>query len=91
MPPKAFHPPPKVDSAVVRLDPRDRAAELGIADPAALAEFIGRCFQHKRKTLLNNLGDRYGRETVAAWPEAGLRAEQVPLAAFAGMYRRLVS
>jgi len=33
--PAAFHPPPKVDSAVLRFQPHDRAADLGIADRAA--------------------------------------------------------
>ena len=28
--PAAFHPPPKVDSAVLRFQPRDRASELGV-------------------------------------------------------------
>ena len=89
--PSAFHPPPKVDSAVVRLDPHARAAELGIGDPRAFLEFVGICFRQKRKTLRNNLGPVYGREVVDAWPEASLRAEQVPLETFAAMYRRLVS
>jgi len=89
--PSAFHPPPKVDSAVVRLDPHGRAAELGIGDPRAFLEFVGICFRQKRKTLRNNLAPVYGREVVDAWPEASLRAEQIPLETFAAMYRRLVS
>lgn len=89
--PSAFHPPPKVDSAVVRLDPHGRAAELGIGDPRAFLEFVGICFRQKRKILRNNLAPVYGREVVDAWPEASLRAEQIPLETFAAMYRRLVS
>ena len=89
--PGAFLPPPKVDSAVIRIDPHDRAAELGIADPGAFVTFIGHCFRQKRKTLRNNLVDIYGREAVDALPEAGLRAEQIPLQTFAGIYLRLVS
>jgi 16S rRNA (adenine1518-N6/adenine1519-N6)-dimethyltransferase len=89
--PGAFHPPPKVDSAVVRLDPWDGAAELGIADAAGFLEFAGRAFRQKRKTLRNNLAADYGSERIALWPEAGLRAEQLPLEKFAELYRRLVS
>jgi 16S rRNA (adenine1518-N6/adenine1519-N6)-dimethyltransferase len=92
--PAAFHPPPKVDSAVVRLDPHDRAAELGIGDTRAFLEFVGCCFRQKRKTLRNNLAAAYGRDAIDVidtWPEAPLRAEQVPLETFAEMYRRLLS
>ena len=39
--PAAFHPPPKVDSAVLRLTPRNRAAELGIADPRRVSSLCG--------------------------------------------------
>lgn len=85
--PSAFHPPPKVDSAVVLLEPR--RLDLGIADAADFLRFVGRCFQHKRKTIRNNLADTYGKEVVDVWPEAGLRAEQISIERFAEMYRRL--
>ena len=86
--PAAFHPPPKVDSAVVSLEPRCR--DLGIADTAAFLKFVGLCFRHKRKTIRNNLAEIYGKERVDAWPEAHLRAEQLSLDQFAEMYRRLL-
>ena len=89
VPPGAFHPPPKVDSAVVRLTPRPRAQELGIDDPEKFLRFVGRCFQYKRKTLRNNLAGSCGREIVDRWPEAPLRAEQISLEKFAELYRRL--
>jgi 16S rRNA (adenine1518-N6/adenine1519-N6)-dimethyltransferase len=85
--PSAFHPPPKVDSAVISLEPRRRG--LGIADDRAFLEFIGRCFRHKRKTIRNNLAEIYGHEQIEVWPEAALRAEQISLEQFAAMYRRL--
>ncbi|GIU74377.1 MAG: ribosomal RNA small subunit methyltransferase A [Bryobacteraceae bacterium] len=49
----AFRPPPKVDSAVVRLEPLPAPR---VADYAAFLDFAARCFRHKRKTLRNNLG-----------------------------------
>jgi 16S rRNA (adenine1518-N6/adenine1519-N6)-dimethyltransferase len=88
--PAAFYPPPKVDSAVVLLEPTRRAEELGIADPAAFLRFVGLCFHQKRKTLRNNLAEAYGRGAIDGWPEAGLRAEQIPLETFAQLHRRLV-
>ncbi len=88
VPPAAFHPPPKVDSAVIRFHPHGRAAELGITDRAAFLRFISLCFRQKRKTLRNNLAPHYGVQ-IDSWPEAGLRAEQIDVPAFAAMYGRL--
>lgn len=85
--PSAFHPPPKVDSAVISMEPRRR--NLGIRDDRAFLEFVGQCFRHKRKTIRNNLAEIYGHEKIDGWPEAALRAEQISLEQFADMYRRL--
>jgi 16S rRNA (adenine1518-N6/adenine1519-N6)-dimethyltransferase len=85
--PGSFRPPPKVDSAVVLLQPLAR--DLGIADREAFLRFLGQCFRQKRKMLRNNLADAYGRELVEAWPEAALRAEQISLEGFAQMYHRI--
>lgn len=84
--PAAFHPPPKVDSAVVLLEPHGR--NFGV-DPERLLRFVGRSFAHKRKTIRNNLAEAYGKELVEAWPEAGLRAEQIPIEGFVDMYGRI--
>ena len=84
--PGAFHPPPKVDSAVVLLEPHGRRFNV---EPAGFLRFAGLCFEHKRKTIRNNLAETYGRSVVDAWPEAGLRAEQIPLEGFVEMYARI--
>ncbi len=86
---EAFRPQPKVDSAVVRLTPRDAAADLGIADVAAFLKFAQHCFRHKRKTLRNNLGAVYGLKTIDALAEGRLRAEQIGLTELAALYRKL--
>jgi len=53
--PEAFHPPPKVRSAVILVEPLE--APLIVADEhEALVSFVGRLFQARRKTLLNVLG-----------------------------------
>jgi 16S rRNA (adenine1518-N6/adenine1519-N6)-dimethyltransferase len=54
VPPGAFRPPPKVDSAVVRLQPRPDG-EAGIADPALFAALVRQAFGQRRKTLHNAL------------------------------------
>lgn len=53
VPAKAFYPPPKVDSAVVRLRPR--AIELPANNPRQLETLIQLGFANRRKMLHNNL------------------------------------
>jgi 16S rRNA (adenine1518-N6/adenine1519-N6)-dimethyltransferase len=83
--PSAFHPPPKVDSAVVLIEPFEQPKT---ADPDSFLEFAARCFHQKRKTLRNNLSPWYGA-AVDDWPEAPLRAEQVPVDALLEIWRRV--
>jgi 16S rRNA (adenine1518-N6/adenine1519-N6)-dimethyltransferase len=84
--PAAFHPPPKVDSAVVLLEPHGRG--FGV-EAERFLRFVGQSFAHKRKTLRNNLAELYGKELVGGWPEAGLRAEQIAIEGFVEMYGRI--
>ncbi len=91
VPPAAFQPPPKVDSAVVRLTPYERTGELGLDDAERFLAFAGLCFKQKRKTLRNNLAGVYGRDALEGWAEAGLRAEQLSIEQLAALYRRLHS
>ena len=88
VPPGAFSPPPKVDSAVIRLTPRRREGEP-LPDPTPLLAFVGLCFRQKRKTLRNNLTGIFGKEVIDPLPEAGMRAEQLTLAQFRDLYHRL--
>jgi len=87
VPPAAFRPPPKVESAVVRLTPRARPL---IEDAPSFLRFAAACFRQKRKTLRNNLRDAYDPVKVEALPEAGLRAEQLSLEELIDVYRRIV-
>lgn len=86
-----FLPPPRVDSAVVRCDPRPRP--LGeVGDPQAYLHLVRTCFQRRRKTLLNALSALGPREQVSAWIErAGvdpkLRPERLGPAEFAALAR----
>jgi len=83
VPPGAFHPPPKVDSAVVELHLRRPDPDVG-----GFLEFARLCFRHKRKTLRNNLVGVYGAR-IAGAPEAGLRGEQLSVAELRNLYDRL--
>ena len=53
VPPSAFRPPPKVDSAVLHLIPR--ASGLDAAEEEAFLHWSRRLFQSRRKTLWNNI------------------------------------
>lgn len=86
VPPGAFQPPPKVDSAVIRLTPFVPSPEL---DSTEFLKFVSGCFRQKRKTLRNNLSERYPREVLDGRPEMGQRAEQLSVNQFIDLYREL--
>jgi 16S rRNA (adenine1518-N6/adenine1519-N6)-dimethyltransferase len=89
VPRTAFRPPPKVDSAVVRLEPRDAGAVFGIEDVPSFLKFTSACFRHKRKTLANNLIPVFGQARVRAAVDARVRAEQLGLAELARLHAAL--
>ena len=94
IPPGAFRPPPKVDSALVSMSLPNQRVTLAIRDDAAFLSFVQTCFAHKRKTLRNNLlalaPDESVRKTIA---DAGLapeaRAEELSLETFAILWRQM--
>ncbi len=82
VPPGAFRPAPKVDSAVVRLVPR-APSEIGIDDPAGFAQVVRAAFGQRRKTLRNALsGVVDGTMIEAAGLRPDARAEQLSVADF---------
>jgi 16S rRNA (adenine1518-N6/adenine1519-N6)-dimethyltransferase len=89
VPPGAFQPPPKVDSAVIRLTPRAEETRLS---PHVLSEFLqfaSVCFRQKRKTLRNNLAAAYPRECYESRPEISQRAEQLSVAELQALFGHL--
>ena len=80
--PGAFRPPPKVDSAVVRIIPRP-AGEIGIKDAAIFSRVVRAAFGQRRKTLRNALQEVCTNDQMAA---AGIdptdRAERVAVAQY---------
>ena len=82
VPPGAFRPPPKVDSAVVRLVPR-LPEQVGIDDPRRFADVVRAAFGQRRKTLRNALGGVCDADRiVAAGIDPQTRAEQLEVADF---------
>jgi 16S rRNA (adenine1518-N6/adenine1519-N6)-dimethyltransferase len=85
VPPGAFRPPPKVDSAVVRLVPRDPAT-IGIHDARRFAEVVKAAFGQRRKTLRNALNNVVSAEQfTAAGVRPDARAEQLEVAEFVAL------
>ena len=90
VPPGAFRPPPKVDSAIVRLTPLLREA-IPYRDARVFAEVVARAFGQRRKTLRNTLK---GLVEPAVFEELGIdpvrRGETLSVAEFARLANRLV-
>jgi 16S rRNA (adenine1518-N6/adenine1519-N6)-dimethyltransferase len=86
VPRAAFRPPPKVDSAVVRLEPGNPASDFGISDLALFLKFTGNCFRYKRKTLRNNLAGLYERSVVESLVGPKQRAEEMGVAELAKLF-----
>ncbi|HNQ35153.1 MAG TPA: 16S rRNA (adenine(1518)-N(6)/adenine(1519)-N(6))-dimethyltransferase RsmA [bacterium] len=78
--PGAFHPPPKVDSAVIRLRPRSHpAAEPEILEAAL--KLARTAFQQRRKTILNGLAaglKRSKTEAAAQLADCGIPSTARP-------------
>ena len=62
VPPKAFFPPPKVESAVIQLKPR--SFPIPAQDPQLLARLVKWGFASKRKMLRNNLKGNVDRDRI---------------------------
>ena len=87
--PGAFHPVPKVASAVLRLVPRAEPP-LPLKDRAAFEELVARAFSQRRKTLRNSLRpwlDEDQIRTAAIDPDR--RPETLTLAEFAALDNEL--
>ena len=91
LPPAAFAPSPKVHSAVLRLTIAPRLHSLKV-EKDGFVDFLKLVFAQKRKTLANNLRQRYAEAPIAkALANVGLRrdsrAEQLSLEKMAAVYR----
>jgi 16S rRNA (adenine1518-N6/adenine1519-N6)-dimethyltransferase len=82
VPAGAFRPPPKVESAVVRLTPRPASERPGV-DAGLLADVVRAAFGQRRKTLSNALSGIADVETIVrAGVDPRTRAEQLSPLAF---------
>lgn len=83
VPPGCFSPPPKVDSAIIRLIPHS-AAPVQVNDLSRFEQVVQIAFNQRRKTIgnsLKNLIDKSTIESLGVDPKA--RAENLSLEEFA--------
>jgi 16S rRNA (adenine1518-N6/adenine1519-N6)-dimethyltransferase len=79
VPPESFQPPPKVDSAIVRMIPY-APDELPAVDETVLGEVVTAAFSQRRKMLRNTLGSyRDEVDFDALGFDLARRAEDVPV------------
>lgn len=89
--PGAFNPPPKVDSAIVRLVPH-RTLPHPARDHRLLERVVREAFNQRRKTLRNTLKNLLSSEDIAAaGVDGSLRPEQLDLAAFVRLADQLAA
>ncbi|HZY17174.1 MAG TPA: 16S rRNA (adenine(1518)-N(6)/adenine(1519)-N(6))-dimethyltransferase RsmA [Ramlibacter sp.] len=84
VPPSAFEPPPKVDSAVVRMVPH---AEPEPVDVRLLSEIVQVAFSQRRKLLRHSLGRWLEQKGFSGGFDLQRRAEEVPVAQFVALAR----
>lgn len=76
VPPESFDPPPRVDSAVVRMVPHRDAVVL---DERGLSELVQVAFSQRRKLLRHTLGAWLQAHNFAGEFDVQRRAEEVPV------------
>ena len=83
-----FNPKPNVDSAVIVFEPKEK---LSVKDEKDFFDFVKLSFKQRRKTLYNNLKERYTKEKIEAmFSTLGIkdtiRAQEIDLETFIKMY-----
>ena len=87
VPPTAFDPPPKVDSAIVRMQPIAHPLDC---QQRNLEQVVTKAFTQRRKVLRNCLADMFTEnQLIDAGLNPQVRPETVPLAQFVELAKRL--
>ena len=82
VPPESFDPPPRVDSAVVRMVP---LAQPPAVDAARLGEIVQVAFSQRRKIMRHTLGKWLDEHGFDGQFDAQRRAEEVPVAEYVAL------
>ena len=86
VPPTSFDPPPRVDSAIVRMVPHENPAQL---DVALFSELVRVAFSQRRKLLRHSLGQWLEQRAFAGSFNLQRRAEEVPVAEYIALAQRV--
>ena len=86
VPPESFDPPPRVDSAVVRMVP---IAEPPQIDVKLMEEMVKTAFSQRRKLLRHTLGRWLEARNFAGTFDVQRRAEEVPVAEYVALVQSL--
>lgn len=86
VPPEAFEPPPRVDSAVVRMTPLPSPATI---DAVLLGELVAVAFSQRRKLLRHSLGKWLEAQSFGGHFDLQRRAEEVPVAEYLTLARQV--
>jgi 16S rRNA (adenine1518-N6/adenine1519-N6)-dimethyltransferase len=87
VPPESFDPPPRVDSAIVRMQPL--APPPGL-DPVLLGSLVTSAFSQRRKLLRHSLGRWLAERGYTGHFDLQRRAEEVPVAEFVALALEVV-
>ncbi len=88
VPPESFDPPPRVDSAVVRMVP---LAEPPQVDEELLSELVQVAFSQRRKLLRHTLGRWLEQRQASVVFDVQRRAEEVPVAQYVTLAQQLAA
>ncbi len=88
VPPQAFEPPPRVDSAVVHMQPLPAPAGQGLK---LLPELVSVAFSQRRKLLRHTLGRWLEARGFAGDFDVQRRAEEVPVAQYVALAQQLAA
>ncbi len=86
--PEAFDPPPRVDSAIVRMVPKSQPLAL---NPSVLSELVQVAFSQRRKLLRHTLGVWLQQKGLNLEFDLHRRAEEVPAPAYWQLAQLVVS
>ena len=86
VPPQSFEPPPRVDSAVVRMQPVDAPP---VIDVALFGELVQVAFSQRRKLIRHTLGRWLEARNFAGSFDLQRRAQEIPVAEFVALVQQL--
>ncbi|MEY3447062.1 MAG: hypothetical protein RIR45_1817 [Pseudomonadota bacterium] len=86
VPPESFEPPPRVDSAVVRMSPLASPVPINIA---LFSEMVQVAFSQRRKLLRHTLGRWLEEKGFTGTFDVQRRAQEVPVEAYVGLVNQL--